>query len=104
MLDDKKLSELAAKSPGKLTSLKASGAEVVVRVPSRLEFRKWKADCQDDRKRLDAAELLLLPCVVYPDVAELEQLFEDKPGLVDTFSLQLLELAGFSQAVEKKAL
>lgn len=104
MLDAKKLDDIRAKHPGKLTSLSASGAEVIVRAPSRLEFRKWKGDCQDERKQLDAAELLLLPCIVYPDANELDAMFEAQPGLLDTFALQLLELAGFSQTVEKKAL
>lgn len=105
MLEQTKLDELKAQLPGvKLHELSYEDASIVVRAPSRMEFRKWKAEAAEDAKKLDAPESLLLACTVHPRGEDLEALFDAQPGLVDTFALQVLNIAGFSMKAEKKAL
>ena len=101
MLDEKKLDELRTKH-GKLHIRAVDDTDFVLRAPSRLEYRKWKADIQDERKKLDASELLLLPCIVYPEPQDFQAMLDERPALADTLGLQLLEIAGMTKAVEKK--
>lgn len=101
-MDPAKLQELKSNSPTEVAVYSVSGVDIVLRAPSRMEYRAWKANVRDERKRLDAPELLLNTCVLSPPIAELQTLFDRKPALIDTLSSKALELAGLQEDVEKK--
>lgn len=100
--------ELKDKHPGvplhELTG--SSGASIIVRSPDRATYKKFRAHMQDDRRKLDAPEVLLRSCILHPDSAAVDVLLDQQPGLVETFANKLLEIAGLekSESVEKKAL
>ncbi len=89
---------------GSLTELSVDNDAVVVRLPSRGEWKKFRATIADDRKRGDAAEQLLRSCIVFPDETAIEKMLDVRPGLAETFAGELVELAGAKKGVEKKAL
>ena|SRR5579864_1226861 len=97
------IAELKSKH-GAIHQLTLGADSVVVRLPSRFEYRKWQAEMLDEKKRVDAAEGLLFPCIVWPDQAARDSMFMARPGLLTTFTSDLLELAGVAKETEKKAL
>jgi hypothetical protein len=103
-LDEAKLAELQSQSKTKIHVIKVGEKEIVLRQLDRMEYRKFKSDKDDERKRLDLAELLVMGHLVYPSAAEFEALLEDKPALVDILGAQLLSIAGLGESVEKKEL
>jgi hypothetical protein len=103
MIDEATVEKLKAEH-GELHLLRASGAEVVVKPPSRAQWKRFRAYVADERRRPDAVESLLRDCVVYPDAAALDGILEKRPGLAETFGNQVVELAGASGEAEKKVL
>lgn len=97
---------LKTKYPGvKLVELKhPNGTSVVVRKPGTHDYRKWADRKADVDSRGTANQLLFQDCVVHPAGDELLRLIEDLPALPDTFSQDLLELAGAAVKTEKKEL
>lgn len=84
--------------------LEAGEHEVVVRPPTRGEYRRFRAMATDDRKKPEAVETLLRDCVLYPESAEIERLLEKKPALADIFGGKVLELAGATEEARGKQL
>lgn len=89
---------------GDLTQLDHAGESVIVKSPNRATWKRFRAQAQDEGKRIIAMEELVRACVVHPDRAGLEAMLDRKPGLVETFGKELAELAGASDKAEKKAL
>lgn len=89
---------------GQLHLLELDDEAVVAKAPTRALWKRFRAQTQDETKRLIAAENLVRDCVVWPAKNELEAMWERKPGLIESFGSELLELAGLSNKVEKKAL
>jgi hypothetical protein len=82
-----------------------TGEVVVLRNPSREEWRRFKVKAADERKRSDAMEQLLSICVVEPSAVALDSMLEKRPALLETFCDELFEMAGLAKRdVEKKAL
>jgi hypothetical protein len=96
--------ELKAKH-GRVVALSGEGDEtlVVVRPPKRSEWQRFLTQFMDESKRLAAQENLVRACVVAPDKAGLDALFEEKPACVADIAKALRELAGGGE-LEKKAL
>ena len=68
--------------------------EVVVRKPTRSEFKRFKAMVHNPSQAPDAMEHLIRTCVVYPSRDALDALLEDFPALPAAFDSQLAELVG----------
>lgn len=105
-MDETQIEKLKAAHPGcKLIELTApSGEKIIVRSPSSADWKKFRADQSDDRKKLYAADGLLRRCCVHPDAQGLDAMLELKPGLVETYGVELVELAGMAEGAEKKEL
>lgn len=84
------------------TFISESGHAVHVRMPDQARWRRFRAQVNDDRKRVDAAETLFRSCLLWPAPAALEAMLDEQPGLLDTFASQLVKLAGLDREVEKK--
>jgi hypothetical protein len=80
------------------------GDQIAVRLPTRAQWRKFKADITSDvpdRKEL-ATEALLLDVVVFPEREELRAYFEKRPAAPEVFAQGVGELVGFGGRAEKK--
>jgi hypothetical protein len=97
---DKLLEEHRAKNP-RAVVLAADDDMIVVAPPTRAQWRQFKAAAADDRKRADSLELLVLSCLLHPDVAALEAMFERRAALPEVFAEQVLALAGAGADVQK---
>lgn len=104
MINDKTLAELKAKHPElELHHLVRGDVDVVVKSPGRGEWKKFRAEQSDDKKRPEALERLVRSCCVHPAAEELDAMLERRPAVAEVFGMQLMELAGGGE-VEKKAL
>lgn len=82
-----------------------SGESVLVRMPTTGDWRRFRSQLHEERKRVDAPETLLRSCIVHPDKAGFDAMVEEMPGLLDNFAAQLVELAsGDGRSGEKKVL
>lgn len=81
-----------------------SGEMVVVRMPDRALWKRFRSHMADERRRIDALENLVRGCVVHPDAPTFDAMLEKKPGLAETFGAAVVDLAGMAQDSEKKAL
>lgn len=77
---------------------------VVVKVPNRERWMRFKAHAQDQHRKSVAMEALVIDCVVYPSPAEVAQMLEARPALTETFGNKIAELAGLEETVSAKKL
>ncbi len=99
----KRVVMLVAPAPDVSGETDLGGETIAVVPPSRAQWRRFRVVGQDEVKRVDALEMLLRDCLVYPEAAAFEALLEARPGLVETFGEQVLELAGAGVRIEKNA-
>jgi hypothetical protein len=96
-LTEDMMAQLALKLPGvRLYHLKHGGHEAVFRSPGRSIWKLYLAQQRDDSTKIQANDVLIANCRIWPESAALEAIFEDAPGLVETWALKLMEAAGFS--------
>jgi hypothetical protein len=100
MIDTKKLDELKVEHP-RAVAFTAGGVTVVAVPPSRVQWRRFKACIRDEQKRVDAFEVLLRDCAIYPDKAGIEAMLEERPALAEVFGDEIAGLAGAGLEVEK---
>lgn len=99
-MDKGKIAELKAANLGidlhLLTSTQADGEtiEVVVRAPSRGQYKKFLADKLDQQAKIYANDNLLKGILLHPPLPEFEALLERKPGMCEEFSEVVMELTG----------
>jgi hypothetical protein len=78
--------------------------DIVVRPPTRLEWKAFKAlrSNADDNKSAAANDQLLLGCTLFPDpkAVEFAQLFDLYPGISDTLWSHVAKMAGMTAEVE----
>lgn len=94
------LDDLRAAHGVDITRLDASGVTVVVRAPTRAEYKRFRAESLDDKRRADAVENLCRSCVVWPDAAEFSRILDRKPALADIFGAKVLDAAGATAEAE----
>ena len=95
MIDEQVIAELREKNVGvELHEISADGIDVIVRSPSRAEWKRFKAMGADDRRRLDAGETLLWDVLLHPKREILDARFDRAPGLAEVFVAKVLEIAG----------
>lgn len=96
-LNETQLDELKTKHPGvRLLHCRHVGKEAVFRAPSRAVWRLYLAQQRDDGTKIQANDVLIANCRVWPDAASLEAILEDAPALTETWALKLMEAAGFN--------
>jgi hypothetical protein len=103
MIDPKVLEDLKAKH-GEVVVLsdEETGTEIVVRKPPRAAYKRFRSMAFDPKKQADAAESLMVDCVVHPSNDAWNALLDVYPALAETFAPEVLKLAGASQSVEAK--
>jgi hypothetical protein len=79
-------------------------ASVVVKVPTRERWNRFKAQVADQNRKALAFEALVVDCVVHPSKAELGAMLEARPGLSEAFGGKITELAGLEETVTAKKL
>jgi hypothetical protein len=89
---------------GQLHVLEACDRAIIVKMPSRQEYRKFKTMGMDAQKRPDALEVLVKLVTVHPVRHELEAMFEQLPALAETFGGKVVELAGAVEDASVKKL
>lgn len=104
MFTDEIIQKLKAEHGDDLYILEACGHEVVVRAPSRPEWKRFRAAQADPAKRIDAQEQLLRGCCVAPGSGDLSALLEKRPGLAETFGIELTEIAGLAEKATSRKL
>src|SRR5438105_12091413 len=102
-VDEKVVEELRIKH-GEVVLLRdpETGSEVVARKPPRAAYKRFRSMAFDPKKQADAAEALMVDCVVHPSRDEWNALLEEYPALAETFAPEVLKLAGASQSVDAK--
>lgn len=80
------------------------GFEVVIRRPTAIEWKRFVSQAQDDSKRVDAGDVLVRTCVVFPGKPEFAQLMEEAPGFQTSLLKAVTEHAGATGDLEKKTL
>jgi hypothetical protein len=104
MYDQGTIDKLKAEHGDGLTHLRAAGHDVVVKRPSRLEWRRFLEAAADASKRARAVETLFLAAVVHPDKKAVAEILEARPALAERFGDEVAKLAGAEEVVEKNAL
>lgn len=81
-----------------------NAAEIVVKVPNDGEWKRFRTTGVDPVQRPFALRTLLAVCIVYPSAPEVAAMLARRPGLVETFGAELVEIAGISQATTRRKL
>lgn len=108
-LSQEQVDKLKAAHPGAdLQVVTAGGGDrevsVVVKVPNRERWMRFKTQAADAHRKLLALESLVIDSVVHPSPGELAQLLEARPALAETFGSMIAELAGLEETVVAKKL
>jgi len=82
----------------------AAAAEVVVKMPPRGEYKRYRAMLFDDSQRPMALETLARACTVYPDKDALEKMEIDRPSMWERVGARVQVLAGGDDDVSVKKL
>jgi hypothetical protein len=98
------ITELKEKHGNDLHLLAHDGVEVVAKRPGKNEYRKFRRETMDEKRKENAAEGFVRSCVVSPGGAEVTAIFDQRPGLVDTLASALVDLAGAAKECESTPL
>lgn len=77
---------------------------IVVKVPDRTRWMRFKEQAADKNRRALAFEALVHDCTVFPSKPELMALLDARPALVESFGGQICEIAGLEETVVAKKL
>jgi hypothetical protein len=75
-----------------------NGIEILVKVPDEGEYKRFRTMYADEQQRAMSTRMLVLGCILEPSAAEFTALLATRPALADTFSNDLVEIAGLSRA------
>lgn len=78
--------------------------EIVIKRPSRGEYKRFRSMLFDDGLKQDALETLARNCVAYPEPEGFSALLEERPGIAETIGGKLVDLAGLEKTVAAKKL
>jgi hypothetical protein len=68
--------------------------DIVLRRPTRGEYKRFRATSFNEKSRDTALEDLVRAMVVHPDRSAVERIFDRYPGFAESVSKPVLELAG----------
>lgn len=103
-LDQATIDALKAKYPGELRKLTVDEDVLVVRGPSRAEFKRFSDRAVNEKARNAAVEELAYTCVVHPDRAALDVILDRKYGTVARVANLAMELGGLTADEEAEKL
>jgi len=104
MIEQEEVEALKAKH-GDLTRVALEDVTILLRKPTRAEFKAFRLAAQNDARRGNATEELAKRIVVYPGtVQELEAVFDRFPALEDVVSGEAVKLAGGGATADVKKL
>ena len=105
MLEKQQIDELEAKHL-RIEVVRGEGEkppwEIVLRKPTRAEYKQFRAHMHDPARIANAQEVLVLKCVVYPDPERLDALLEEWPGIPEAAGDALRRLTGLGAADDTK--
>lgn len=99
MLTEDQLKDLESKFPGCARVVGPGEAfEIIVRKPTRQEYRMWRTKVANPQTLPDASEELIRQCAVHPDRAGVEALFNEFPAIAESDGAQaaIKRLTGMS--------
>lgn len=100
-----KIEELRQKHPGaELHRLRVAGEVLIVRSPSAAAWERFTSKRGDAGTRFAACRQLVIDCVLQPAGTALLEVLDRRPGLVDSVSVKLAELAGAAEEAEAEKL
>lgn len=108
-VDEALFNRLKRQHGGRLRALGLDGlpeTDVVVRPPTRLEYTNFKTQAAKSRNN-DSAQIRLMEglvrqCLVWPTKEEFDALLENYPALADSYSEEVMKLAGATDKVSVK--
>lgn len=103
-LTPEKLSELEA-AHKRIATVRGRGNTwtVVLRKPSRAEYKQFRSRLNDDRMKADAQEALVRSLCVYPSREAFDVLLEEWPAIPEAASEAVLHLMGMVTEADLKA-
>lgn len=100
-MENPKLAELQKTHPGRaIARVKSQGKEYYVAAPKRADWHTFQDALGDPRRSRVAMENLAMKCALDPAAAELDTLFEKKPGLAAKLCEAIGKLAGIDDDAE----
>lgn len=103
MMTNDEIAQAKSAHPGvQLHLVQVGETEVIVRAPTRAEFRRFSEEV--DRSKFAALENLCASCILAPDASGRAALFERQPGLVVPVGDYIAKLGGLVERAEGKAL
>src|SRR5688500_12641686 len=78
--------------------------QAIFRLPNAREYQRLIDEVGNQQLKGAATKTLVMACVVWPAMAAFKDLVERKPGLVQVFGGELVELAGAKAATTVKKL
>lgn len=105
MIDEDTLERLRDDHAGEdLYLLSSRDAAIVVRKPTRPEYKRFRAQSADPAKRDIAMESLVKSVLVHPSAKEFDALLDRLPALCEEFAGEVLEFAGMAGEAESRKL
>ena len=80
----------------------APALDVVVKMPPRSEYKRYRAMLFDDAQRSEALETLARACIVQPDKAGIDDALVARPALFERVGNRLTEMLGDEGTDAKK--
>jgi hypothetical protein len=71
--------------------------EFVIKSPNRSQYKQFRSQVHDEKRKAEATEILVRQLIIYPDPTEFDQMMEDWPALCDGCGGTLNALAGAEQ-------
>jgi hypothetical protein len=81
---------------GIVTAQDGESWRVVLRKPTRAEYKMFRSNANNPQRASDAPEHLFTAICVYPSAAELTVLLNEWPGIPEACGKMVIELAGMS--------
>lgn len=76
--------------------------ELVLRKPTRTEYKQLRAQAQNERTSSDALEMCVRRLAVFPSPEEVGELFEEWPGIAEACGRAVERLAGVAGTEDRK--
>lgn len=108
-LTDEALAELETKHKriarvrGKANADGSHPWEIVIRKPTRAEYKRFRSHVSNENTKADATELLVRAVVVFPTPDAFDALLEEWPAIPEAASEALLRLMGLAVEADLKA-
>ena len=68
--------------------------ECIARPPTAAEWRMYVAKANSPAEKAGANEFLVDACVLWPDKADRDVVFEKRPAMLDVWASEIVEIAG----------